>query len=137
MNGTEIRQQREALHLSQRELADRAGISDETLRKIEHERPVGEGSLRRVVAALGMAAAPSVPPHSVEVADRQTPSGRGVVTVRVAALGVEVETTFDSSEDRARVVAEIMRAVGIDNGENDNADSGGDSTGGAPVPRRP
>jgi transcriptional regulator with XRE-family HTH domain len=40
-------------------------------------------------------------------------SGRNVVKVRFAALGVEVETTYTDDEDRAAVLHEIMQAVGL------------------------
>jgi len=50
-------------------------------------------------------------------------TGRNVVKVKFAAIGVEVETTYTDGEDRAAVLADIMAAVGITgelDGQGDN-----------------
>jgi hypothetical protein len=59
--------------------------------------------------------APSVTPDTVAVIEERQGevSGRNVVKVRFAALGVEVETTYTDDEDRAAVLHEIMQAVGL------------------------
>lgn len=55
MSANGVRERRTALLLSQVELAALAGISDETLRKIEQGKRVNPANLRRVLDALDQA----------------------------------------------------------------------------------
>ncbi len=66
-------------------------------------------------------ASPSVGADTVPIIEERqgTVSGRNVVKVRFAALGVEVETTYTDDEDRAAVLRDVMQAVGL--GEFDAA----------------
>jgi transcriptional regulator with XRE-family HTH domain len=63
MHGRRIRELREEKRLSQRELAEAAGISVCTLRKVEHEEPVRKSTARKVAAALGIGYQTIAQPH--------------------------------------------------------------------------
>lgn len=49
-------------------------------------------------------------------------TGRGIVSVKIKALGVDVSTTFSDGEDRAAVIAQMLAGLGI---EGADSDSGG------------
>ncbi|MDY6054761.1 helix-turn-helix transcriptional regulator [Micrococcus sp.] len=50
--GESVRATRRAMHLTQQELADLAGVSDATVRQIE--RATGRGTLSSLLAVLGV-----------------------------------------------------------------------------------
>ena len=125
MSTNPLQARRKAAGLSQRELAERTGLSDETIRKAELGRHVAATSLRRIEEALRRAERLSEVPPIVEVIDKGvgSMSGRNVIVIRAAALGVEVETTFTDADDRSRVIAQTLAAMGIEGEQGDKGDS--------------
>ena len=53
LNGDEIRQRREALNISQRKLAQKVGLSQQSLSRMENNLSEGTTSIGRIAAALG------------------------------------------------------------------------------------
>lgn len=117
LDGEQLRRRREALHLTQGGLAREAGVSDETVRKAEKGRHIGPSSARGILEALArLEVGEAVGP--VTVHDRLGGvSGRGVITVRAAAVGLEIETTYDGEADRTAVLGELLRALGVEGHE--------------------
>jgi transcriptional regulator with XRE-family HTH domain len=127
-----LRDRREALGLTQPQLAALAGISDETIRNAEQGKRVRPGTLRRIQEALTNQEAAREPvaqpkptnggassdvPHSVsepEVSEH----GRSIITVRADAIGVTLTIDYDGPEDRSRALAEAMWALGIERGNS-------------------
>jgi hypothetical protein len=100
--------------------------SNRTQNLIESALVVPHGSIERTRithrsddsrSPIGSDASPAsdVPP-TVRVIDNGLglESGKNVVTIKVAALGVEMSSTFTDSEDRARVIAEMVRGLGLE-----------------------
>lgn len=91
---------------------------------IEHALALPKGSIERTRiahrsddAATPAESSPlSDAGHTVQVIDNGTgqESGRNIVTVKIAALGLEASSTFTDSEDRARVIADIIKALGLE-----------------------
>lgn len=100
MTQSDVRTRREALLLTQPQLAHLAGISDETLRKIEQGKKVGPTSLRRVLDALAAAEAAEAP---------QPPTVSRVVEGRVVVEPADA-ATVDLAE-RTKAWVEMGRAL--------------------------
>ena len=139
MVANDVLTRRDALLISQAELAEEAGVSDTTLSKIEHGRPVSAKSLRKVLDALEMlesqrrghgtatsqAGSVSEPgdtmsakshtetTRDVTVVDKGPGAASGLARVIVRREGLEVESPYSAEipGDRARALAEIFDAL--------------------------
>ena len=82
--GRRVRQQRIAMHLKQRELADRAAVSADSLSALENGKPVTTATLARVLRALGHGDALQelLPPSVVSPIDLQKLAGKQRKRVR-------------------------------------------------------
>lgn len=82
--GRRVRQQRIAMHMKQRELADRAAVSADSLSALENGRPVTTVTLARILRALGQedALQDLLPPPVVSPIDLQKLAGRQRKRVR-------------------------------------------------------
>ena len=82
--GKRIRAERIATGLKQRELADRAAISVDSLSSLENGRPVSTATLQRVLRALGRTDALSnvLPAPTVSPLDMQRLAGKQRQRVR-------------------------------------------------------
>ncbi len=45
-------------------------------------------------------------------------TGKGVVSVKIKALGVDVSSTFDDAEDRATVIAQMLAGLGLEGADS-------------------
>lgn len=93
-----IRHARERRHLTQDELAIRAGVSARSIRRIENGQRVASETIRSVAAALDVDAV-DLPSQSPAPADRPSPAPEGVVSLldeailkTVAQAGERIET---------------------------------------------
>jgi putative transcriptional regulator len=82
--GERVRHERMLLKLKQRELADRAAVSADSLSSLEHGRPVTTATLARVLRALGHAGALTdlLPPPTPSPLDLQRLAGKQRQRVR-------------------------------------------------------
>jgi transcriptional regulator with XRE-family HTH domain len=82
--GKRVRAERIAAGLKQRELADRAAISVDSLSSLENGRPVSTATLQRVLRALGHGDALGnlLPPPVVSPIDMQKLAGKQRQRVR-------------------------------------------------------
>ena len=82
--GERIRRERVVMKLKQRELADRAAVSSDSLSSLENGRPVTTATLVRVLQALGhRGALPDVlPPPTVSPLELQKLAGKQRQRVR-------------------------------------------------------
>jgi transcriptional regulator with XRE-family HTH domain len=82
--GARVRRERIAMKLKQRELADRAAVSADSLSSLENGRPITTATLVRVLHALGHAAAlpDLLPPPVVSPLELQQLAGKQRQRVR-------------------------------------------------------
>ena len=129
---------REALGLTQDDLADLSGVSDVTLRKIEHGQHVSETKLHQALGALtrlerdggaalvhdrrstdtnkGPNGGPTSSDPAVMVPETVDEGvgvlgGRHVVKVKLAAIGYELVLDYDDPEDLPRVLALANQSI--------------------------
>lgn len=106
-----LRRAREALHLSQAELAARAGVSMQTVSRVERGMPVAGDTVRAVAAAMGIDAA-ALPPRPV----RDAMPGLGVTDPHwrdfvstLAEAGEKVVAWEDANRERYVAMAAPAR----------------------------
>lgn len=112
----EARKAREAAHLSQAELAARAGVSSQTIWRLEGGRPIAADSVRAVAAALGIDAAtlPPRPAQSTMPSTGDTDPHWRDLSCRLAESGERILASEPADVERYRAVAAGARPPAVD-----------------------
>lgn len=93
--GVEIRQRRKHLKLDQRDVAEKAGVSERTVRSLEAGKQVSPGTLGQVLSALDMRPQKPAWPEDIQ-------TFLDMIGFRLSRL---------EGEQRTRLMFEVTRAI--------------------------
>jgi transcriptional regulator with XRE-family HTH domain len=146
MSANAIRERREAIGWTQRQLGDAAGVSDETVRKVEQ----GKHVRTKTIAAIDAALTEGERHGRSAIADADRPMGglmgtqsdgdvsvptseQNVVRIKAQAIGWELSATYTDAEDRLHALEDISKAwaamMGGGARTGGNVDDAGDARG--------